>query len=288
MTQRGDFFMPKRKRMSNKKRIERFITEGRGQGTGNEYKPWILIQDVPSAGRSTRLKGIKTNRQHEFLSDMERDYFYILEYSDEVIDIREQFPLLPLEDTIIIAKELGIEHPVDPQTKEPIVMTTDFLLTKNNNGNKENVARTVKRLDDLMNKRTLEKFEIEKRYWQKRDVDWGIVTENEINKTLAQNISFIHSYYNIENIDSLIGLKENQIEDLILEYTKRLLDNKSSVREISYLFDDDMFLKRGTGISIFKYLLIRKIIQIDLFEPIDINKIIDIRLENDISMESVI
>lgn len=33
-------------------------------------------------GRSTRLKGIKTNRQHEFLSGLERNYFYLTEYSD--------------------------------------------------------------------------------------------------------------------------------------------------------------------------------------------------------------
>lgn len=64
------------------------IKEGRGQGIGFEYKPWINIQDVPSLGRSTRLKGIKTGREHQFLSDMERNYFYILEYSEQVVDIR--------------------------------------------------------------------------------------------------------------------------------------------------------------------------------------------------------
>lgn len=28
-----------------------------------------------------------------------------------IIDIREQFPLLPLEETIVIADELGLKHP---------------------------------------------------------------------------------------------------------------------------------------------------------------------------------
>lgn len=73
--------MPKRKRIKN---IEKMIKEGYGSGIGSDYKPWIKIQDVPSYGRATRVKGIKTNRQHEFLSDMERDYFYILEYSDNI------------------------------------------------------------------------------------------------------------------------------------------------------------------------------------------------------------
>lgn len=60
---------------------------------------------------------------------MERNYYYLTEYSDFVVDIREQFPLLPLEETIVIAYELGIKHPIDPKKHEPIVVTTDFLLT---------------------------------------------------------------------------------------------------------------------------------------------------------------
>lgn len=45
----------------------------------------LKIQDVSTKGCSTRLKGIKTNRQHEFLSDLEHNYFYLTEYSDDVI-----------------------------------------------------------------------------------------------------------------------------------------------------------------------------------------------------------
>ncbi|WP_077849884.1 TnsA endonuclease N-terminal domain-containing protein [Clostridium puniceum] len=39
---------------------------------------------------------------------------------DDVVDIREQYPLLPIEDTLAIALELGIKHPEDPQTHQPI------------------------------------------------------------------------------------------------------------------------------------------------------------------------
>lgn len=96
--------MAKRKRILD---INESLREGRGTGSGAQYKPWIKIQDVPSLGRATRIRGKKTGRQHEFLSDLETNYFYILEFSDEVVDIREQYPLLSLEDTILIAKEIG-------------------------------------------------------------------------------------------------------------------------------------------------------------------------------------
>lgn len=95
---------------------------------GKSYKPFIIIQDVPSKGRSSRPLGIKTGKQHEFLSDLERNYFLMLEFCDHVIDIREQFPL-ELRETLLISEELGIAHPIHPGTKEPITMTSDFCIT---------------------------------------------------------------------------------------------------------------------------------------------------------------
>ena len=61
-----------------------------------------------------RLKWIKTNRQHEFLSRLGRKYF-LTEFYDFIIDIQEQYPLLSLEETIVIATELGIKYPTDPK-----------------------------------------------------------------------------------------------------------------------------------------------------------------------------
>lgn len=148
---------------------------------GKAYKPYILIQDVPSKGRSSRPCGLKTGRQHEFLSDLERNYFMILEFCDAVVDIREQFPLA-LEETLLIADELGIKHPVNPVTKEPIVMTSDFCLTIKGEKSTHDVIRTVKYKQDLLDRRAIEKFAIEQIYWERQGLDWGIVTEKEVDK----------------------------------------------------------------------------------------------------------
>lgn len=258
--------MSKRKRNQN---IEKKIKEGYGSGSGIEYKPWILIQDVPSIGRSSRIKGIKTERQYDFLSDLEKNYFYLLEYSDNIIDIREQYPLLPLEKTLLIADELGIKHPRNPETGEYIVMTTDFLITLNDG---TEIARTVKSKDELLNKRVLEKFEIERRFWDMRDIDWGIVTENEINKTIAKNIEDIHSYKNISDIDSLKDIEISELKDLIYELSRRLIDSDMSLRYICTQFDSDMILEGGSALSIFRYLIINKLLKIDICQKIDVNK----------------
>lgn len=273
--------MAKRKRIQD---IEKLLKEGRGSGVGREYLPWIKIQDVPSKGRVTRIKGITTDRQHELMSDMERNYFYLLDFSDEIIDIREQYPLLPIEDTLDIALELGVEHPANPQTGEPIVMTTDFLITINKNDQFVDLARTIKSKDDLLDKRVLEKFEIERQYWKRKEIDWGIVTNEEIDKVIAHNISFVHGYKNIDNIDSFLEISNSEIKDLIYEFLRRIVDDKRSMRNICSEFDNDMYLEKGSSLSIFKYLVINKVIDISLKEKIDINKniVINAVRENEI------
>lgn len=97
--------------------------------------------------------------------DLERNYFYLAEYSDFVVDIKEQFPFFSLEETIVIADELGIEHSTDPKNGEWNVMTTDFLLTLDKVQGLFEVVRTIKMKDELLKERVLEKFEIEKEYW---------------------------------------------------------------------------------------------------------------------------
>ncbi len=52
------------------KKIEQWIKEGRGQGEGKEYKPWLTIQDFPSMGRVTRVFGWTTQRIHHFFSQI--------------------------------------------------------------------------------------------------------------------------------------------------------------------------------------------------------------------------
>ncbi len=87
--------------------ITKRFKEGRGQGTGSEYIPFIKIQDVSSKGRSHRVYSTKTNRIHHFLSDLELSIFLIFQWLPNVSDIREQFPLIR-DDTDRIHEELGI------------------------------------------------------------------------------------------------------------------------------------------------------------------------------------
>lgn len=267
--------MSKRKRIFTSSKYEKWIKEGRGSGEGSNYKPWITIQDVSSLGKSSRLLGIKTGRQHEFLSNNETNYFYIAEFSDSVIDIREQYPLLPIEDTMKIADELGIKHSTDPKSQEAIVLTTDFLLTiKDDNGTRM-LARTIKQCDDL-NKRQIDKFEVERRYWESKNIDWGIVTEKEINEVLAKNIELVYQFYDLKNIKGFENIATEQILYMVNEFKNQIVGN-TIIRQKAYKFEENMLLERGCGIAIFKHLIITKQIHIDMLESINIDKELFIR-----------
>lgn len=276
--------MSKRKRTS---KVEKWIKEGRGTGIGADYLPWLKIQDVSSLGRSTRLKGIKTGRQHEFLSDLERNYFYITEFSDGILDIREQFPLLPQEETILIAEELGIKHPTDPKTGDPIVMTTDFLLTVDKGQGVFEIARTIKMKDKLFDERVLEKFEIEREYWQRKGIDWSTVTEEDINKIMARNISYIHDYYDIRSYDVFQTMSAQNIEDLSMSLMNRILDDSRSIRSITNEFDEDTHLPFGSSVTLFYHLLARKIITIDMTKPLNLEQPIEIRYIDESNLKKV-
>jgi len=195
----------KRMRTWNQKKFWKYMRDGRGQGTGANYLPWITVQDFSSRGIVSRVKGIKTHRVHHFLSRNELYYFYLLEYSEKVIDIREQFPLLDIELAADIAYEAGIRYPSDNISGFPYVLTCDFMITTPS-GLK---ARTIKSVSDLSNNRVLEKLEIERRYWNKHNIDWRLVTENEISIPKAKYLESIHILEGLPDENRKFALQSN-------------------------------------------------------------------------------
>ena len=83
--------MAKHNRKWDESVYRKYLHEGRGQGVGASYTPWILVQDFPSKGMASRVQGAKTGRIHHLMSNLELSFFYILDWSDNVPDIRKQY-----------------------------------------------------------------------------------------------------------------------------------------------------------------------------------------------------
>jgi TnsA endonuclease C terminal/TnsA endonuclease N terminal len=254
--------MPTTKRDWTAAKFERYQKEGRGQGTGRDYKPWITIQDFSSKGRSSRTPGWKTDRVHHFFSDHERRLFYLFEWSNVVVDIREQFPILELDLAMSIATDMGMKYPTVRENGTPYVLTTDFMLSVNRNGRLVQIARTVKMSKDLEKTSVAEKLELEHRYYAVKDIEWGIITEKQIPRILADNIEWIHSAYRLEGTD---GIDIAQMQSLANSLKYRLRESDvTTINQVATAFDNDMNIESGISLYLFKHLVARKKIIMDI------------------------
>ena len=224
-------------------------------------------------GRASRSPGWKSDRIHHLMSDWESRLFYLLEWSKEVQDIREQYPLLDLDLAMEIAKEMGIEYPRNRKSNTPYVLTTDFMLTVKQGKKSVQIARTFKTTKDLSKKRTVEKLELERRYWQKHNIDWAIVTEQEISKIFASNIQWVHPDYYWKLSEEQNNENCYFLNNILKE---RLSSKKFKISTITTALDKDMDLELGTSLSLFKHLVARKEIIVDMFQA----KIVDNTIAN--------
>jgi hypothetical protein len=251
--------MPRGRRLETLEDYKRSIKNGFGQGKGSEYKPWLRVQDVSSKGLSSKINGIKSDREHHTLSKLETQFFYLAEFSDSVIDIREQFPLLPLTLSNKIAKNLNIPHPKVPKTNELNVMTTDALLTLKSHKGITYTAVCVKPRSELENERVAEKIDIERAWWQLLGIPFKIFTGNRKTEIQAQNIAWatdplrhnIHIDQTLENTAfNSLSTGSYLISDLITQ-----LSSLTSLNNIE-------------SMNLLQILIAKKKIIIDLNSPI--------------------
>lgn len=257
--------MPRRRRRMTGDEVLKLISEGRGQGEGEDYEPWIKVQDFSSYGQANRDLGATTGRQHDYFSGLEHKYHLILDWSG-LLDIQEQFPLLPVEKTISIANELGIRHPVDFETKKPVVMTTDFRISVPLAVGKKVVFRTVKPAAKLLVKRVVEKLEIERRFYLSLEADWGIVTERQIDPVLVNNLIWI---YKFRPLSSLHPLSDEMIYRISCLLTEGLSGREISLSGLALECDDLLGLTSGTSLSVARYLIANRQWQVDMMRIID-------------------
>jgi TnsA endonuclease N terminal/TnsA endonuclease C terminal len=252
--------MAKRNRASTRKKTERLLKKGRGQGRGIDYKPFLNIQDVPSQGLATRDRGWHTGRVHHFMSLLEWKFFFLLEWSTVVLDIREQFPL-DLETTLAIAHGLGIPHPADRKTREPSPVTSDIVVTVKLSIGMEDQVWTVKPAKKLSDIRTAEKLEIERVYWSYSNTEWAIVTDLDIDPILSRNVQLIHPFRNLHLLKTLTAALIKNVEEVVVP---RLHAEDLPLVDITTSCDSKLGLKQGSSVAVVYHLIATRRLLIDM------------------------
>lgn len=260
--------MAKHRYAMDENKIARFVKEGRGQGQGKDYKPWLTIADVASVGRHSRPYSPKTQRHHELLSDIENGVFHLYNWSDEVTDIREQFPL----DRVVtqrIAKDMGIRHPTDSKTGCEIVMTTDFLISVTQEGRSFELARSVKHAE-AFDRRTLDKQEIERRYWQAQGTDWGIITSHQLPEPFVTNVRWAHEFISLQYLDELYVGYLNDRCNRLTEYLEQRsgINIQTMIRELEQLHG----FAHGHVINVIRHFIATKRLCMDMHQEWSVNR----------------
>lgn len=245
---------------------KRFIKEGRGQGSGKDYKPWIHVHDISSRGRSTRIYSHTTQRVMHLLSDLQLFYYYLLEFDPIVVDIREQYPLLDLLDMNVTLDESLMKKVYHSKSGIPRIFTTSFVVTrKTDHSDVDYEARVIKTSTELKSKAVIDRMEIQRRFYDQKNIDFGVITEKEIPINLARNVGWYLSDYDIS------GHQQLQVHyDLIRHDLLQLLLNKNTTFQQAFDYLERGYqLDTGLGLTMFKHLVATHQIKIDLSVDFD-------------------
>lgn len=245
--------------------ITRLQREGRGKGRGPTYMPWVYITDMYSQGRTHELYSHKTGRQHQLLSDGERDAFVMLEWALDVIDIREQYPL-PRDISLEIAHELGIRHPYYPGTHVPTVMTLDFLVTKLANGEEAPEAFSVKVQEDLNEPSVVERLEIERAICQSMGVPYRILVKERMPTVKVRNLMWIRdAQLDQDAVEPYPGFYDEHKARMVQDIAARQFDG--TLVDYCTEYDRRYSVEPGTAIRVARMLLSSRALTMDLNNP---------------------
>lgn len=184
---------------SKKFSVTNRLNAGKGQGAGASYTPWLSVNDVPSTGISGKFFGIKTRRHHHTLSKPEKYCYLQCEFNQNVVDIREQFPLYNTPLILELCQKLNIKvskQKAELDKSRPRIFTTDLLITKNSKGKVWYEAISVKnKISSLITKtnRSLQLQEVERLYWAAHGVAWKLFIPDDLAIINSKNIEFITS-----------------------------------------------------------------------------------------------
>jgi hypothetical protein len=231
-------------RVTDKRRFK----EGRGKGKGKDYKPWLLITDLSSKGRVHRDPSTLFDRDMHYMSDLEQAVGILCERAKNVIDIREQYPLLPLQQTVDIAKRLQIRH-IKGRTPLEVVMTTDFLITMIGDDGKETSIAICVKPGSGLDPNTIKKLQIEKTYWDEKQIRWIIITEAEIDSILLNNVRLIREQHRLDH----------PMTTKFVQHLKHV--NEKATEKIGHVIGQvskTIKIPTGEGQCIFKHLISQK------------------------------
>lgn len=233
----------------------------------------LKVTTFSSKGRATRIYSYKTNKIHHLQSDNQLRIFLLLEWDDKVKNIKENVALDDLEATLYNVENLRLDKFRDKETGDLYDLHTNFLIkiTTKDKG-EETIALSVKNISELQRVTVIEKMEIERRYWKVKGIKFYVITDNEIDKKLVENIKWAREAL----VDKGMENKRELAEKLYYFLQKH---NPEKLNEVLEEFDIEEDLIKGTALFIFRYLIGIKELKVNMEKTIDLNENISFLIE---------
>lgn len=253
------------KREWSEAKVAKMIADGYGSGAGRDYKPWIHVRDISSRGRKHLVPSARLGRSVHLLSDIEYHLFLLLDWSDLVLDINEQYPL-DRDLTQDVARKLGIRHPCYPGTHVPVVLTVDFMVKLTRDGEEVHEVFNAKAASDTEDERQMEKLEIARTALTLMDIPHHVVLDTMLPKQTVANLDWLQG--------ALVKPGEQEpSEGYFDEMAARFMLHGSGaatctpskpLSQVCSEFDSMHNAEPGTGLRVARILMRRKEIGVDL------------------------
>lgn len=184
----------------------------RALGAGRDYTSYVKSSELPGHKSNTYVeRDWKTGRAVHLLSGGEQKMYYILRFRDDVLDVREQFPL-PLESTLeIVSKYKGFRHPRN-RYGELVPYTTNFLVDlKNGQQEAYSVKYSLEDLKKKENENQVRNLYVQREYWTSIGVAFRQVFTIDMNDALFQNIYRVVSFYDPDTVCCTVDLFKHMV-----------------------------------------------------------------------------
>ena len=232
------------------------------------YEPEIKTPQFSSRGRRRRKNGLKGESSvNHMMSDLESKYSACLDMAPHVVSYREQWPV-PLDETVEITDFYGIRHPRKKNSKnkmKDVVMTIDFFITISINSTNYFVARDIKPARELEKERTVALLELKRIYCEIHNIDYAIVTSEEILHDLAENVRFLMRDFSVDDL----GVSPQEIGEIVEHLVPKIKRQDQPLNVLTALCDHHFGLELGMSLKIVNHLIINQIWIIDLTRPFD-------------------
>jgi hypothetical protein len=223
---------PRSSKVMTLKKLNEQIRLGFGQGHGSRYQPWLKIRRKNSSPNSNQVVAWMPplGRTAHYFSRGEYHTALTLLWLG-VCDLREQYPLWPIahphpmegargaenmkfnwsRGLLEIAHEAGIEHGVEFGTKIPYTATIDMLAMAPMDNGMKLVGISSKPIvdhDDEVKGRTLERLELERRYFEEINAGYFVTSSGVIPGLMAGQLEWWLDCSNLHCAPELIPMVE--------------------------------------------------------------------------------